>query len=276
MPCVVMHLPTTDGLFGVPSEVGQEMNVLMPDNCTVLDDPVLAEDLLPAERFDRPELRRLPEDFRQAAADSNLDVLLSKACAGLHHDLWASYDEMRAGFRSGQFPARVEAAVRWNLSGLRVADFRVLACRCGVPLQDLVRDLWTLCGNGRMPHAAWMNQWARDPKLPAPIWTTAAAFATTCGTRGNPLGKVCNFKLPLTRRTARAPDGVGSRFTMRTSANGMNSPSPKRSALRPAKRPAPRLRAFGSAVSARLAIMPSAFSVSACSAKCPPPERQIS
>ena len=167
MACV-MHLPTRNGLFTVPSEVGWEMNTLMPDDCEGFDDPLLAEDLYPPERFDHPNLRRLPEDFCPVQADANLKLLLAKTCAGLRHDLRVAPQAMRAAFESAEFPRREANSAHWMLPGLRADGFRTLACACGITLHDMVRGLWALYGSGRVLHAPWLNQWARNPNRPTP------------------------------------------------------------------------------------------------------------
>ena len=138
MVCVMHATNRVPGMS--PSEIGWEMNTLMPDDCKGLGDPLLAENLYPPERFDHPPLRHLPRDFDPRRAGAVLSGLIAKGCACLH----------------------------WLLPGLRADQFRSLASASGITLRDLVRGLWTLWGHGRVPHAPWLNQWARNPEKPVP------------------------------------------------------------------------------------------------------------
>ena len=166
MVCVMHATTRVPGMS--PSEVAWEMNTLMPDDAKGFDDPLLTENLYPPERFDHPNLRRLPRDFDRRRADDVLSGLIAKGCAGLRHDLRSAPEPVRAAFEAGAFPHREGACLRWLLPGLRADQFRSLASASGIALRDLVRGLWSLWGHGRVPHAPWLNQWARNPEKPIP------------------------------------------------------------------------------------------------------------
>ena len=94
MACVI-HSSTRFGRI-IPREASQERNVLMPDGCLGLDDPMLAESLHPPEAFDFPQLRKLPEGFREGKALSCLDLLIAKSCAGLNGKFRSTPEAVRA------------------------------------------------------------------------------------------------------------------------------------------------------------------------------------
>lgn len=166
MACVI-HSSTRFGRI-IPREASQERNVLMPDGCLGLDGPMLAESLHPPEAFDFPQLRKLPEGFSEPKALSCLDLLIAKSCAGLNGKFRSTPEAVRAAFLSGRFGARERKCLHWSLPGLGAQDFLCLAGKSGIPLYHLVRGLWALYGHGGVPHAAWLNQWARDPDRPLP------------------------------------------------------------------------------------------------------------
>ena len=152
-----------------PDEVAWEMNSLFPDDATGLfGDPLMAEGLYPPERFDHPNLRRLPASFSVERADAALGLLIAKGCAGLRQDLRSTPAALRAAIETMRFPEREASCLRWLLPGLRAEMFRRLASASGITLHHLVRGLWAFWGSGSIAYAPWLNQWARNPDKPLP------------------------------------------------------------------------------------------------------------
>ena len=174
MACVI-HSATRCGPI-VPHEVSLEGNVLMPDDCLGFEDPMLAEALYPAKSFDLPQLRRLPDGFCERQALFTLGIVLSKSCAGLPERHRSTPEAVREAFLSGRFGEREGTCLHWSLPGLRAQQFLALAGKCGIPLFHLVRGLWALYGHGQLPHAPWLNQWARNPNRSLPNGESAGAL----------------------------------------------------------------------------------------------------
>ena len=129
--------------------------------------------LLPLERFDRPPLHRRPTNILAAAADDQMDLIVSKSCAGLRHDLRTTGARLRHAFIFGRFGRTERTALAWTVSGMRRFLFPTWHSLCALTLFELARGMRTLgpeCGG----YAKYLNQWGKAPEKALPSaagWT---------------------------------------------------------------------------------------------------------
>ena len=164
-----LTIPTGKTVVGIPLDVFIERNCsLLPDGCERWDAPVMREPLLPLQRFDRSELRRLPDDLDWRDADLALGFLVKKHCAGMNPEIRPDTPEVRRAFHDGAFSPRVHAALKWAFSGMPVWEFPGLVGRSGLTVYEWARCFWTVFDGDIPAFAPWLNQWALDPGKPLP------------------------------------------------------------------------------------------------------------
>ena len=123
--------------------------------------------LLPLERFNHPHLHCRPTNILPEEADSQMDLILNKACAGLRPDLRATGAQMRRAFTRGRFSKTEGTALAWTISGMRDFLFPTWHSLCALTIFELARGMRTL-GEEAGGYAGFLNQWARDPDKPLP------------------------------------------------------------------------------------------------------------
>lgn len=142
--------------------------------------PVSKDDagLLPLERFDHPALRRRPPKWLPLPfARMHLNLLFSKACAGLNPEVRVDGWEIALGFRNGTFSPRELATLHWAAAGLQEDTLSMMHVMGRVTLLELAHGVRQMGWHGR--GLAWeLNAWGRNPLRPLPS-LEGSVFRTT-------------------------------------------------------------------------------------------------
>ena len=123
--------------------------------------------LLPLERFDHAPLHRRPANILAKQADRQMEMLLSKQCAGLRTDLRVTGARFRGAFMSGQIGRNERIALEWAISGMRAFLFPTWHSLCALTIFELARGM-RLLGPEAGGYAGYLNQWAENPNLALP------------------------------------------------------------------------------------------------------------
>lgn len=126
------------------------------------------EVLLPLAQFDRHSLRRRPPHVTPALANSYLDLVLAKVCAGLRPELRMGGADMRQAFMSGQFSGNARRCWAWAYSGLRDRQIPELHAVCALTIYELAKGMRAVFGECAGGLAGYLNQWAKDPERAMP------------------------------------------------------------------------------------------------------------
>ena len=125
-------------------------------------------ELLPLERFDHPNLRRLTSRTTEEQANRWARGITSKACAGLRHDLRVPGDELRHTIRNGgRLTAKQQGAYYWTLGGIREEELFTLVANWRLSIHDLAR-MTARSFDGKLGISRWLNLWGADPERPIP------------------------------------------------------------------------------------------------------------
>ena len=122
--------------------------------------------LLPAERFEHPNLTGEPDNITDTRADACMNTHIGKACAGLNPKYRASGSEVRRAIRSGVSPTRVRKSLLWGVPGMREDQVDFMIATSGLSIRDLAACFRRTFGDGACGYADHLNRWALDPDDP--------------------------------------------------------------------------------------------------------------
>ena len=133
------------------------------------NDPNADKHLLPAERFDHPELKRRPPYVPERIGRGTFTFMVRKGCAGLAHHYRREPESLYRRVMHKSLNKEDGAALRWALSGFHHdKDFVRLHTKGRLTIEELAYLVRWAYGEDHTPYRSWLNQWGGDPQRPLP------------------------------------------------------------------------------------------------------------
>ena len=133
------------------------------------DDEETDEELLPAESFNHPALKRRPPYVPERQGTATFSFMVRKRCAGLAHRYRREPEELYRRIMRQALEKEDGAAIRWMISGLhRAEDFVRLHTMGRLSIEELAYMVRWAFGEEQTPYRRWLNQWGREPNRPLP------------------------------------------------------------------------------------------------------------
>ena len=147
------------------------------------DDRQAGVDLLPAERFELPELRVRPPYVPEPISAGYFRLLVLKHCAGLNPEVRLDPAELRRRIMRLDIPdcPGMMQTLLWLWPGIWTYQLPLLHSLGGLTIEELAflfRRVMEFVGKPAQGSlAAWLNRWPDDPCLPMP---GAYGWLTSC------------------------------------------------------------------------------------------------